>query len=288
MESASGLQTPAGPIDPALEREYNLRLRHPERTAIYERFAQSSADFRADASGWSELRYGEGPRCVLDFFPANVALAAPLFVFIHGGYWRALDHRIFSFLARPWLARGVHVAMIGYDLAPALSVRAIVDEARASLRFLRERAGSLGVDTHHVVIGGHSAGAQLGAMSLSDDAGWHAIGFMGVSGVYDLEPLRATTVNLDIRLDAADAIALSPIRQPRVIATRYVCAVGEVETDGFRAQTHAFVAELQRRGCDASSIEAPRRNHFDILDDLADGGHPLFQRAYDLLNTPAR
>src|SRR5882757_8509002 len=73
LESASGLQTPAGPIDPALEREYNLRLRHPERTAIYERFAQSSADFRAEASGWSELRYGEGPRCVLDFFPANVA-----------------------------------------------------------------------------------------------------------------------------------------------------------------------------------------------------------------------
>ncbi len=204
-------------------------------------------------------------------------------MFIHGGYWRALDHRIFSFLARPWLARGVHVAMIGYDLAPAMSVRAIVDEARASLRFLRERAGSLGVDTRRVVIGGHSAGAQLGAMSLSADPEWHAVGFMGVSGVYDLEPLRTTTVNLDIRLNAADAVALSPIRQPPAVGTRYICAVGEGETDGFRAQTHAFAAELRRRGCDASSIEAPGRNHFDVLDDLADEDHSLFRRAYDLL-----
>jgi arylformamidase len=283
LESASQLRAPPGSIDPALEREYNLRLRHPERTAIYERFAQNSADFRAAASGWSELRYSAGPRCVVDFFPANVASAAPLFAFIHGGYWRALDHRIFSFLARPWLARGVHVAMIGYDLAPALSVRAIVDEARASLRFLRERADNLRLDKRRVVIGGHSAGAQLGAMSLSIDSEWQASGFLGVSGVYDLEPLLATTVNLDIRLNAADAIALSPIRQPLPMGTRYVCAVGEGETDGFRSQTRAFAAELQRRGGSALSIEAPGRNHFDVLDALADESHPLFRHAYGLL-----
>ena len=205
-------------------------------------------------------------------------------MFIHGGYWRALDHRIFSFLARPWIARGVHVAMIGYDLAPALSVRAIVDEARASLRFLRERAGSLGVDTRRVIIGGHSAGAQLGAMSLSADPEWHAVGFMGVSGVYDL---RAVAGN-DRESGHPPECRRRGRAEPDSPAARgwdalHLCASAKRETDGFRAQTHAFAAELRRRGCDASSIEAPGRNHFDVLDDLADEDHSLFRRAYDLL-----
>ncbi|MEP6941769.1 MAG: alpha/beta hydrolase [Betaproteobacteria bacterium] len=288
MESAPIPRTSPSSIDPGLERQYNLRLRHPERTAVYERFAKSSADFRAATPELRELRYGAGPRCVLDFFPARGGSAAPLFVFIHGGYWRALDHRIFSFLAKPWLARDVHVAMIGYDLAPSLSVRAIVAEVRAAMDFLRERAAIMSVDTRRIVIGGHSAGAQLGASALSADPGWHARGFLGVSGVYDLVPLLATSVNLDVRMSAADAIAASPIRQPAELRVRYLCAVGEAETDGFRAQTHAFAAEMQRQRCDALSVEVAGRNHFDLLDDLADDSHPLFLQASGLLGIPSR
>ena len=142
MESALKPSTPGSTIDPALERQYNLRIRHPERTAVYDRFAASSAALRAEHPGFTELRYDGGPRCVLDFFHAEAASPAPLFIFIHGGYWRALDRSIFSFLARPWLERGTHVALIGYDLAPDVTVHTIAAEVRTAVATLRFANGS--------------------------------------------------------------------------------------------------------------------------------------------------
>lgn len=275
------------PVDPVQEREYNLRLRHPERGAIYDRFAKRSAELRAAVSGYSSMRYAQGNRCMLDFFTASISGPAPLFVFIHGGYWRALDRGIFSFMAGPWLASGAHVAMIGYDLAPAVTLPAIVAEVGAAMDYLRERAPAFGVDLERVVVGGHSAGAQLGAMQLCATPGWRAAGYVGVSGVYDLQPLLATTVNHDVRLDPAQVRAMSPIHQPAATETRYLCAAGAAETAGFRGQTHGYVAYLRQQHCEAAAVELPGRNHFDVLEDLADPEHDFFRRAFALLSPPA-
>ena len=276
---------PSPEIDPALEREYALRSRHPERGAVYERFAAASAAFRQGTDAFRSLRYGASPNNAIDFVRAETTAAAPLFVFIHGGYWRALDRSIFTFLARPWLARGVHVALPGYDLAPALRVRDIAAQVEAATACLLARAGPLGIDPDRIVVGGHSAGAQLGALLL-DRLPRGAAGFIGVSGIYDLQPLRATSINADVRLDAGEARELSPrwrVPDPR---PRYLCAVGAAETDGFRSQSHDYAAALRRQGCRAESIEVPGRTHFDVLDELADPESELFRKSLDLLRPP--
>ena len=274
-------------IDAAVEREYNLRLRHPERGAVYDRFAAASAALRQSQPRFTMLRYGESPNSVIDFFPADSTRPAPLFLFIHGGYWRALDRRIFSFLARPWLDRGVHVALPGYDLAPAASVRSIAAQLRIATDRLRRDAGHLGIDTERVIVSGHSAGAHLGALTLCEMMDWSVAGFVGVSGIYDLQPLLATTVNLDIRLDAAEARDLSPQWRRAPTAPRYLCAVGGAETDGFRQQSSNYVAALSEQGCDARLLEVPARNHFDVLDDLVNPLAQLFRGAHALLLTPS-
>ena len=274
-------------IDPAAEREYNLRIRHPERSAIYERCAAASAALRARSTGFRTLRYGDSANSAIDFFASPGASApAPLFLFVHGGYWRALDRGIFSFLAAPWLERGVHVALPGYDLAPAATVRAISEQVQRAAEHLLDAAPALGFDTSRVVVSGHSAGAQLGALLLGGIAGWSARGFVGVSGVYDLEPLLGASVNLDIRLDATEARALSPRHRPGDPAVRYLCAVGGAETDGFRRQSHDYAAALRAQGCRATSMEVAGRTHFDVLDDLADPAGELFARAHALLALP--
>ena len=286
MASDPSASDAAPAIVGALEREYNLRIRHPERSAVYERFAADSAALRSSHGGFETLRYGDTPNSAIDFFRAAGQDRAPLFIFIHGGYWRALDRRIFSFLARPWIARGVHVALPGYDLAPATSVRAIAGQVRRAVAQLIARAVPLGIDERRVVVSGHSAGAHLGALALDAAPGWFAAGFLGVSGLYDLEPLLATSVNLDVRLDVAEARALSPSRRSAQRATRYRLAVGGAETDGFRQQSHDYAAALRGHGCDAESIEIPARTHFDVLDDLADANASLFASANALFSHP--
>jgi arylformamidase len=279
--------TAATAIDPALEREYNLRVRHPERGAVYDRFAAASAALRAEVASLETLRYGDTPNSAIDFFAAATDSPAALFVFVHGGYWRALDRRIFSFLARPWLERGVHVALPGYDLAPATTVRAIAGQVRAAVARLLGEAERLRIDPRRVVVSGHSAGAHLGALALDAMPGWSAAGFVGVSGLYELEPLLATSVNLDVALDAAEARALSPSRRTADRRPRYLLAVGGAETDGFRRQSQDYAAALRAQGCEAHALEVPARTHFDVLDDLADAKASLFRGAHALLSRPA-
>lgn len=278
-----------GRVDEAIEKQFNLRIRHPERTSVYEGFAWRSAALRQQLGvHFSVEAYGPAPRCRIDLCrPPTTATAAPapLFVFIHGGYWRALDRSIFTFMARPWLDAGAMAALVGYELAPAATVEQMVGQTQAAIGWLLERAGPLGFDPNRVLICGHSAGAQLGALSLAQAAtGWCAAAYVGISGVYDIEPLLRTTVNQDIRLEAAQARALSPLHRPVQTRTRYLCAAGAAETEGFRGQTQAFTRHLQQAGAQATSWEAPGRTHFDVLEDMADARAPLFSRSWALIS----
>ena len=274
-------------IDPELERQYNLRIRHPERTGVYERFSAESAKLRASAPGLRALRYGDSTNSVVDFLPADTAAPAPLFLFIHGGYWRALDRSIFTFLAKPWLARGVHVALPGYDLAPTASLHAIVAQIHKAAGSLLADADGLGIDRRRLIVGGHSAGAHLGALLLNAlPAGAAVVGFVGVSGIYDLEPLLSTTINSDVRLGPAEARALSPRWCQFDAGPHHLYAVGSAETEGFKQQSREHAAALKAQGCDAELMEVPGRTHFDILDDLADEKALLFRRAHAMLCQP--
>ena len=45
-------------------------------------------------------------------------LDAPVFVYIHGGYWQALDRSISSYSVAPLHKAGNVVVIVGYELAP--------------------------------------------------------------------------------------------------------------------------------------------------------------------------
>jgi arylformamidase len=180
----------------------------------------------------------------------------------------------------------VHVALPGYDLAPAVGVRTIAAQVRGALEHLLDAADALRIDRANIVVSGHSAGAHLGALALGELPSGTARGFVGVSGVYALEPLLATSVNEDVRLDVDEARALSPRRRAPDTRLRHLCAVGGAETDGFRGQTQEYVVHLRAHGARAEALEVPGRTHFDILDDLADPQRELFRRAWSLLVPP--
>ncbi|MCW5770029.1 MAG: alpha/beta hydrolase, partial [Rhodospirillaceae bacterium] len=150
-------------IDPALEAGYNLRIRHPEREAVYARMAEASARLRAALPCQIDVAYGPDQVETLDFFPAGAD--APLIVFIHGGYWRALDKSIFSFVAKPFLDAGCAVALTNYGLAPQFPLEEIVAQSNRSIAFLAREARSLGIDASRIFVAGHSAGAHLAAMA---------------------------------------------------------------------------------------------------------------------------
>lgn len=270
------------------DREYNARAMIPDHPAIFARWARVAQDVRAHAHARLDLAYGSSPKQSLDVFPAAHA-DAPLFVFVHGGYWRSLDKSDFSWIAPPFVERGVAVAMLNYDLLPAVSVHTIVLQVLRALEWLWRESETLGFDPSRIVVGGHSAGGHLAAMSAC--ALWPqwdpdlpadlVAGVVSVSGLYDLEPLRHTTfLGPDLALDEAGAFRASPAWMTPATGAPVVTAAGGLESESFKAQS-ALLAQRWPRNV-VADLPMPGRNHLTVVDALADPGNPLFEAALGL------
>ena len=274
---------PRDPLDLASrEREYSPSSAIGGNYAPFlAQYAALSAHAHARLPVQRDLRYDAAPRATLDYFPARADARRPgLLIYIHGGYWQegTKDHS--AFLAPAWHDAGLAHAVVGYTLAPEARLPQIVAECRAALAWLVARAGTLGFDAANVVIAGSSAGAYLTAAS-ADRSPVPVRGIVPVSGVFDVAPLIGTSINDLVGLDAATAVALDLLTPER----RYCPAVvawGEVETSAFKRQSRAFAACVRAGSTACAALEAPGRNHFDVILELGDPGSPLFASARSL------
>ncbi|MBU6497044.1 MAG: alpha/beta hydrolase [Rhodospirillales bacterium] len=257
-----------------MEAEYNNQVKVPEHPAIVAGWARDAAAFRA-AHPHAELGlpYGPTERTALDLFWPDAARAAPLAMFIHGGYWQRLDRSLFSHLARGLLAHGVAVAMPSYDLCPQVSLATLTGQLRDCAAFLYRRHG------RKILASGHSAGGHLAAMLLATD--WPAHGLppgmvaaaLPISGLFDLEPLRATSINAALDLDAAEARRLSPLFLPPPGLPLHA-VVGEAEGVEYHRQSAAIAAAWN-----GTWDILANHNHFTIPSELSNPGSALVARA---------
>ena len=265
----------------ALDREYNARAAIPDAAAILQRWADESSSVRRRCAGLYDLAYGSTPPERLDFFPA-AAPDAPLFVFLHGGYWRSLDKRDFSWIAPPLVAAGISVAIPNYALAPHVTLDTIVRQTLAAHAWLYRNAARYEFDRARIVTGGHSAGGHLAAMMLC--AQWPRWGddlpvdmlraAVSISGLHDLRPVAAAPfLQHDLRLDQATAWRLSPASMPPVPGARLLAAVGGLESAEFHRQATALATAWPAGA--VSTIDVPGRHHLSVLEALAERAHPL-------------
>src|SRR5262245_2043525 len=157
-----------------------------------------SAELRTRFSGHLDLRYGPRERNRIDFLKARDG--APTLLFIHGGYWQARAKENFTLFAEGAMAHGINVALIGYTLAPDATLDQIVAEVHAGIDFLCSQLPKLGGDGKGVVASGWSAGGHLTSIALSHP---NVRAGVAISGIYDLEPIRHSYLNVKLGLDEA-------------------------------------------------------------------------------------
>ena len=270
------------------EREYNPRLLVPEAAEIYERWPARAAATRARHPPLA-FRYGEHPRETLDLFRAEAPRGTV--VFIHGGYWRAFSKDEFSWVADGFLRQGLSVAILNYPLCPDVPLARIVEATRAAFAHLW-RAVLSEAERARIVVTGHSAGGYLSALHLAtawEDRGLPAdpiAGIVPISGVFSLAPLIHTTMNEAIRLDGATADALSLSGKPWRSRAAVTLVVGGAESTEFHRQSDDLAsswADLRPR-----RIDMPGRNHFDVIDGLAEPGSELNRAVLAMIDGDGR
>jgi arylformamidase len=254
----------------ALDAAYNNSAAVTGSAEIVAGWREVSAKVRTRPSARLDLSYGERPRMTLDYFPCGVP-NAPLFAFIHGGYWQRNDKNGFSVFALGPLAHGIDVAMLGYTLAPEVCLGTIVNEISDSLDYLGSHAGDFGFDSLRLFVGGWSAGGHLTAMMLSHP---HVRGGLAISGIFDLEPISLSYLNEPLSLSEDQIADLSPILliDPSLAPVRVV--FGGEELSELHRQSEDYAAAASAAGMSVSLRMAQARNHFTMLEELRepDGG----------------
>lgn len=262
-----------------LDADYNARATVGERFADEMRaYRERSDEARARWLAHADVVYDAASGQTLDIFGVDPAGAArPVFLFVHGGYWRALSKYDSAMMAGMLAERGVATAVVDYRLAPDATLCEIVREVRAAVAFLWRGGRAFGVDPDRIHIGGSSAGGHLAGMLIA--GGWHgAFGVpetvvksaLPISGLFELAPVAASFPQEWLSLDAGAVAALSPIRHPPRAGCPVVVAWAEHEAPGFKRQSAAFHAAWLGAGFTSRTLEVPGRNHFDILMELCD------------------
>ena len=283
----------AAPHEPAwYDAQYNNRARIPGHPQILQSWAERSRQALDDPLCVRDIPYqeaspasagaGHDPGNTLDLFlphpPGRAAAGgAPVLVYLHGGYWRALSKRDQAFIGPAFAQAGALVAIPDYPLAPAVSVEHIVMQVARALAWTWRHAREYGGDPRRLVVAGHSAGGHLAAMMLLLD--WPAFqaglprrlvrGGVSLSGVFDLEPLRhAPFLAPDLRLDEQAALRLSPACMPAPPGP-LLALVGSQESEEFLRQNRLI---RERWGARAVPVceTVPGRHHMNVLHDLAD------------------
>lgn len=212
----------------------------------------------------------------LDIFPA-VCPGAPVFVFVHGGYWRANTSKEFSCVALGLVPAGMTTVVVNYSLCPKVTIDEITRQVRAAIVWVLKNIDRHGGDPTRVALGGHSAGAQLTAMALQtcwrEDYGLNEDPLAAavlVSGIYDLAPLRYSYLQPLIQLDDGVIRRQSPLFAVRPCRTPALVTWGGGESDEFARQSRAYHEAWQAAGNRCELMPVPGANHFGAIHGFED------------------
>lgn len=255
-----------------LEKEYNNRAAVPEHPAIIARWAAESKAYR-NINPPRAIEYGAGERHTLDLFDAG---DGPAVMFVHGGYWQALDKSFFSHMAKGLNALGVSVAVPSYDLCPNVAIGDIMRQVRHACLAVHDRLRA------PIVVSGHSAGGHLAACMLATEG--YVSAAYSISGLFELRPLIKTTLNEKLQLTPERADAYSPVLWPAPKGKTLDAIVGGAESSEYLRQSASIVSTWGQAGVATRYEEVEDANHFTVIAALSDPNSAMCERLKQLVS----
>ena len=254
-----------------LDREYDNRNKVPgfDFASFLRKCEEQSESARDRHDCVLDVPYGDSQAERLDIFRAPQP-GAPVHVFFHGGYWRLLDKKDFSYIADGFVPHGVTVVVVNYALMPGVPMDELIAQCRRSLHWVVQHIAEYGGDPSQVSISGHSAGGHIVAMMLAAAGMPRFTHACAISGIFELEPIRLCFLNETLHLQADDVRRNSPRWLPRASWCPLTIAVGEHEGDEYLRQAREFGAAWQGPQDQPRVLVLPGVDHFSARSQLGE------------------
>ncbi|KAF5278651.1 hypothetical protein FQA39_LY00693 [Lamprigera yunnana] len=229
-----------------------------------------------------DVSYGTAELQKFDIYGTNLPSDAPIFIYIHGGYWQSLSKNISSFMVKPLHKNGIKVIVMGYRKCPDFTFSTVVSDIRKG--FLKCVEYAKQNESKGLYLGGHSAGGHLSVSILdqffdllpNDDKNILKGVFL-FSGLFDLIPLQKSYVNITLNLDDKEAKKFSP--QYNAICTShstfFQVMVGEYDTTLYIEQSREFSKKLNNDGFKSEFIVIKNVDHFNLVENLSSDDYEI-------------
>ena len=272
-----------------LDAQYDAEKLGLDLASYINFYISNSERVRKELTCHLDIPFGPTLAENLDIFPTRHP-DAPILVFIHGGYWKMLSNKEFSFVAKGPVNAGVTVVVINYELCPKVTIDEIVRQNRAAISWIYRNAKSFGGNPEKIYVSGHSAGAHLTAMLMNTE--WQKDyglpnniikGGCVISGLFDLMPFPYTWLQPSLQLTWGEVLRNSPIRHIPEEAGFLIVTYGEEETSEFHRQSQDFLREWNTKGLEGKYLPQPNKNHFTAIYGFLDVKSSLCKAILELI-----
>ncbi len=253
----------------SLREQLDLRKRHPEYQDYLDYNERESDRVREQYSCTLDLKYGNSDLQSVDIFPSPQE-NSPILIFIHGGYWRALDKRNYSFVAEPFIKNNVTAGIVNYRLLPSVDMNTLLNDVEASISLIRGQASRFNGNPDSVTLSGHSAGGHLALMAyiMNEDLRASITSICSISGIFDLAPIKESYLNEELHLTDSEVEEFSVTNKDlSVLACPTLLSVGSEESVLFIEESKALHQKSSSMA-PTTYLEYQGLNHYEIVHEL--------------------
>ena len=260
-----------------LDAAYDQSAYEANIQQLRDRWIASSARTRARIGMPERCAYGPSAIERLDLFRTKAPAPAPIFVFIHGGAWRAGLAKSYSAPAEMFIRAGAHYIVPDFVLVQDAggSLFPMAEQVCRAITWVWRNAASFGGDPERIYVGGQSSGAHLAAVALTTDwPGQHGVpadiikGGLCNSGMYELAPVRLSHRSSYVKFTDEMVEKLSPQRHIDRLAAPLIVAYGTCETPEFQRQAREFAAAVKAAGKPVDLLVGEHYCHLELPETL--------------------
>lgn len=219
------------------------------------------------------IPYGPNPRQKLDVYtPREIIQPARVVVFFYGGSWQGGKRQYYPFVAESLTERGFIVVVADYRVYPDVRFPAFVEDAAQAVRWVSEHAEGLQGNPQQIYLMGHSAGAHIASLLVTDEryleqAGvpmTHIQGFIGLAGPYAFDPLKYESI-APIFSNLSNPELMQPVsfvtgREPPMLLLH-----GLDDSAVKVVNTRVLADAVRQKGGQVHEVEYPDTGHIGLI-----------------------